>query len=303
MKLAAALLLAALLAGCGHLTQAPNANANSPFDDHPELRAAMRKVEPYFAPMDKPERYDWLGAYREPGQTFDEYLESKPARPTDQRRTIYFLPLGNFTQQQQRILAITAGYLEAFYYLPVKKMAARKLLMPVGASDRRRTVGSKSEQVRTGYIMDSLLKPILPDDAAALIAFTNVDLFPGSSMNFVFGQASRRDRVGVWSVYRLDDNANDPTFLRRVLKIATHETGHMFAFAHCTKYECVMSGTNHLAETDRRPIDACPECTAKVCWLTEGSPAARYRRLAEFCLRHGLDSEAEDFQKKLDAVN
>ena len=49
---------------------------------------------------------------------------------------------------------------------------------------------SKKEQVRTGYILDDVLRPMLPGDAAALIAFTNEDLFPDSSMNYVFGQAS-----------------------------------------------------------------------------------------------------------------
>ena len=34
-----------------------------------------------------------------------------------------------------------------------------------------------------------------------------------------------------------------------------HETGHMFSMRHCTKYECLMSGTNHMGETDRRPLE------------------------------------------------
>ncbi len=149
--------------------------------------------------------------------------------------------------------------------------------------------------------MDKILKPILPADAAALIAFTDVDLFPDSSMSFVFGQASMDERVGVWSLKRLVDK-NHTTFLLRVLKIATHETGHMFSFKHCTKYECVMSGTNQLAETDRRPIDACPECMAKVCWMSDVSPSERYRKLAAFCRKNNLVKEVEVFEKKLTAV-
>ena len=67
----------------------------------------------------------------------------------------------------------------------------------------------------------------------------------------------------------LADNTGEQGFLKRTLKVAAHETGHMFSMRHCTKFECVMSGTNHLAETDRRPIDACPECTAKICWFSD----------------------------------
>ena len=42
---------------------------------------------------------------------------------------------------------------------------------------------------------------------------------------------------------------------KRMLKIAVHETGHIFSIRHCTKYICVMSGANHLGETDAHPID------------------------------------------------
>lgn len=302
MKGAAILLLALLLTGCRVDEQAANANSSTPQDDLTELRTAMKEVGPFFQPMRSPQRYDWLGSHNEPGQTFDQYLASNPTRPSADRRRIYLMPLGNFSRKEQKVLDVAAAYLEAFYNLPVTKMPARALAMPVGAGDRRRTPGSKSEQVRTGYIVDTVLKRAVPGDAAGLIAFTNVDLFSDSSMSFVFGQASARDRVGIWSIYRLGERADGATFLRRVLKIAAHETGHLFGFAHCTKYECVMSGTNYLGETDRRPIDACPECMAKVCWLTLISPAERYRKLADLCRRNGLDKEAKEFEAKRSAV-
>src|SRR5258708_22877041 len=114
-------------------------------------------------------------------------------------------------------------------------------------------------------------------------------------MNYVFGQASLNARVGVWSLFRLELGADKETILRRMLKIAAHETGHMFSMWHCTKYECVMSGTNHIAETDSRPIDVCPECMAKICWLSDVDPTTRYERLAAFCRKNGLNKEADEF--------
>jgi len=63
-----------------------------------------------------------------------------------------------------------------------------------------------------------------------------------------------------------------------------------------------MSGTNQRNETDRRPIDACPECTAKVCWLSDQQPADRYKRLDEFCRNNDLEADARDFEKKAAAV-
>ena len=262
----------------------------------------MRAVEPFFQPMGDPGRYDWLATFKEPGQTFDEYISSNPTLPTDERSVIYIQPLGNFNSEQSRVIKIAAEYLQAFYGLNVKSLPVKALPIKLPEPDQRMIDYPSHRQLRTGYVMDKMLKPVLPADAAALIAFTNEDLYPDSSMYFVFGQASLEDRIGVWSLYRLRDEADHIRFQQRTMKIAAHEMGHMFSFRHCTKYECVMSGTNHLAETDRRPIDACPECMAKIAWVTKRSPAERYERLIGFARRNKLSQAAADFEKKLKAV-
>jgi len=262
----------------------------------------MAAVKPFFSPLPVPGPSDWLATFHEPGQTFDEYLNSNPTVPTEERKTIYVLPLGKFNDGQKRVIAITSLYLEAFYGLNVKALPQQTIKRPLRIKDGRVNAISKKEQVRTGYILDDVLRPMLPTDAAALIAFTNEDLFPDSSMNYVFGQASLENRVAVWSLYRLDDNADSRTFLLRTIKIATHETGHMFSMHHCTAFNCVMSGSNHLRETDTHPIDACPECMAKVCWFSHLTPAERYQRLEKVCRENGLAKEADEFKKKYEAV-
>jgi len=261
-----------------------------------ELRSNIKKVAPFFRPMGKPASYDWLGSHNEPGQTFEEYLDAGPVKPTKQRQKIYVLPLGTFNAKQQKIIQTTADYLEVFYDLSVEHMPSRPLV--VRPPNIRQNKLTKTRQIKTGYILDDILTPILPDDAAALIAFTIDDLYPNDSLNYVFGQASLENRVGVWSLSRMDDNTDERNFLIRTLKIAAHETGHMFSMRHCTKYECLMSGTNHLAETDSRPIDACPECTAKICWLSDADQSERYDKLARFCQKYGLTKEADEFSSK-----
>lgn len=266
-----------------------------------ELRIAMGRLEPFFLPMGKPAKYDWLASHNEPGQTFEEYLDSRPTKPTADRNKIYVLPLGNFSAVQQKVIKTASGYLAAFYGLSVKELSPQNLRTDLKIKDHRRNRVTGIDQIRTGYILDAVLKPILPTDAAALIAFIAKDLYPDTSMNYVFGQASLENRVGVWSLARLDDNADQATFLRRTIKIAAHETGHMFSMRHCTKYECLMSGTNHLSETDRRPIDACPECTTKIAWFTNTDLRERYKRLEEFCKKNGLTKDADEFRRKADA--
>lgn len=267
-----------------------------------QLRADIKKIEPFFRPMGKPQQYDWLASNVEPGQTFDQYIAGKPTLPVGERKTIYIQPLGKFTSDQSRIIKITGEYIEAFYGLKMRTLPVRPLPSNLREPDQRMIDYPKHRQLRTGYIMEKILEPALPKDAAALIAFTDEDLYPDASMYYVFGQASLENRVGVWSLFRLDDGANFDKFLRRTMKIAVHETGHMFSMLHCTKYECVMSGTNHLGETDRRPIDACPECMAKICWMNNERSSDRYRRLIRFCKKYHFSAELSEFTKKLEAV-
>lgn len=295
------ILLAIAATGCSGEIRV--ANESVPTNPQVEsLRADIKKIEPFFEPMGIPGQFDWLKTYKEPGQTFDEYISSNPTLPTDERRTIYIQPIGRFNAQQSQIIKTTADYMEAFFGLPVKMLDTKPRPPKLNEPDQRNIDYPPHRQLRSGYFLERMPKE-LPSDAAALIAFTDEDLYPDSSMYFVFGQASLENRVGVWSLYRLDDQADFDTFLRRTMKIAVHETGHMFSMRHCTKYECVMSGSNHLGETDRRPIDTCPECMAKICWMTKQSPAERYSRLAEFAENEGMEEEAKGFEKKLSSLD
>ena len=265
-----------------------------------QLRDNMAKVAPFFKVMGKPGTSDWLSSHNEPGQTFEEYLDAEPTKPTKERQKIYVLPLGTFNAKQQKMIEVTAAYLEVFYDLPVQQLPSRTLAATW--PNFRQNKLTKTRQVKTGFILKDILTPMLPKDGAALIAFTIDDLYPDEAMNYVFGQASLENRVGVWSLARLDDNTDEHNFLLRTLKIAAHETGHMFSMRHCTKYECLMSGTNHLNETDSRPIDACPECSAKICWLTDVDQKTRYTKLADFCQKNGLNKEADEFTRKSAAL-
>jgi archaemetzincin len=269
------------------------------------LHAAIEKVKGLHTPMGAPQPGDWLETFKEPGQTFEEYLKANPTRPEGTRRVIYVRPLGTFTPAQTRVVALAADYMSRFFGLAVRVLE-RAPLGPVPRTALRDSPMGNGKQVKAGYITSELLRPALPPDAAALIAFTSSDLYPDETLNYVFGQASLSDRVGVWSLYwlgRPDAGEEDFKFtLLRTLKVATHETGHMFSLQHCTKYECVMNGMNSLNEADRRPLDACPECMAKLCWAAGADPRERYRRLAAFFEEHGLPYEQRFFDDSARAL-
>jgi archaemetzincin len=304
----ALLLLAALAAAdCRTATKEEHGrSAERPAPSSPEgLRVAIEKVRPLHKELGPPQPDDWLKTFREPGQTFEEYLHGNPTRPEGERRVLYVQPLGEFTPAQTRVVALTADFLSRFFALPVRVREPAPLGKVPRKALRSSPIGS-GRQIQASYIMFDVLRPTLPPDAAALIGFTSSDLFPDETLNYVFGQANLQERVGVWSLYWLGrPDASDADFqltLRRTLKIAAHETGHMFSLQHCTKYECVMNGTNSLQETDRRPLDACPECMAKLCWAAGADPRERYARLADFCAAHGLTAEQRFFETSARAL-
>ena len=268
---------------------------------------AMKAVEPLNTPMMAPLPNDWLASYTEAGQTFVEYLRIKPVLPDEKRKIIYILPLGEFTSSQRKIVTLTADYLSRFYHLPTKFLDDLPLSLIPKNARRAYPFGDHHEQIQTGYVMNQLMIPRLPEDAVVMLTFTASDLFPGPEWNYVFGMASLSDRVGVWSIHRFGNPDNSPEeykqCLLRTLKLASHETGHMFSMPHCTKYECNMSGVNHLQEDDRRPIDACPECMAKICWGLKYAPAERYQKLSEFFQNQGLLKEQKYYLDALTALS
>ena len=262
----------------------------------------FRKLLPLHTELGEPQPGDWLAIHHEPGQTFRQYVRNKPIRAERNRRTIYIQPLGDFSRTEQRIIGATAEFMGAYFGLPVKLREGLSLdLVPETA--RRKPIARRSEQILTTYVLSDVLKPRLPRDAVALIALTTADLWPGEGWNYVFGQASLSDRVGIWSINRYGNpDADDDAFRRcllRTLKTASHETGHMFSMAHCTLYTCNMCGCNNLRESDRRPLEVCPHCLAKLCYATGEKPTKRFEKLIAFYKAHGLTSEQAFCEKSL----
>jgi archaemetzincin len=265
------------------------------------VRSAGRAITPLHVPIGATGQGDWLDEHKEPGQSFDEYCRSEPRRPTDVRMTMYLQPLGGFDAARAAAIEATAELLASFYGVPVR-MSERMDLAWIPHQARRLHPYTGVEQILTRSVL-RLLGRRKPSDAVTVLALTMADLWPGKEWNFVFGQASRRAGVGVCSLHRLGDPELEPkTFLRRVAKIAVHETGHMLGIRHCTQFECGMNGANHQNEADGQPIWFCPEDEMKIWWACHADPAERYRKLAEVAARQGLDRETDFWRKSERAV-
>ncbi len=249
-----------------------------------------------------PQPWEWMAQHKEDGQTFAGYVASQPNRVSAERTTLYLQPIGVFDAPRQRLIADTADLLRRFYGTPI---TIAGVLDPtvIPATARRENPGGGQEQFLTGYILDQVLKKRRPADAIAVLGLTTTDLWLGDDWNFVFGMASFTERTGVWSLWRYGDPTQDyATCLRRTLKVALHETGHMIGIAHCIAYECLMNGSNSLRETDEHQLHFCPECEAKVWWACHSDPTKRYASLVEFAQAHQLAEEAAFWERSRVAV-
>ncbi len=96
----------------------------------------------------------------------------------------------------------------------------------------------------------------------SVLGITDKDLYvPG--LNFVFGQAELRGRVGVVSLARLrgKDDQREEISLTRILKESVHELGHILGLRHCPNTLCVMSFSNSLYDVDRKREILCGRCS------------------------------------------
>jgi archaemetzincin len=233
-----------------------------------------------FTRLPEPEPGDWLYAFREAGQTLDEYARGAVNRRTPTRQTLHLQPFSDLRRDQQRVLEPLREHTALFFDTKVKVLPARQ--PEAGWLNARR------RQSNADVIVERLARQV-PADSLGLFGLMGGDLY-GLDLNYVFGEALLERRAGVYSLHRY---GGEPTMLLlRSLKLSAHELGHMFGVQHCVFYRCVMNGCNSLSEMDRSPLHLCPVCLAKLQWNLRFDVAKRYRQLALFYRRQGLWPEA-----------
>ncbi|KAG7226395.1 hypothetical protein INR49_013806 [Caranx melampygus] len=249
-----------------------------------------------FQPITVHSDSDWIPAHPEEPQDFASFFRDPYRKtPNASHKTIYIQTIGSFGEagvQTDRYVEWLRQYCQAFF-----TGLSVKLLPAVTVAETRCSfrVNSNSHnlQILTGDLL-RFLGNKKPKDAFCIVGITMIDLYPKESWNFVFGQASLNMGMGVFSFARYDDNFYSrnyagrlkkrfqpkqgdysvfddyytppisSTLLLRSCKTMTHEIGHMFGIWHCQWLNCVMQGSNHLEESDRRPLDFCPICLRKL---------------------------------------
>jgi archaemetzincin len=248
-----------------------------------------RALEPGadFEPIRAAKPGDWLAEHRETGQSFEDFVKSKPNRPDKIRTKIYLQPLGQFPKGQIPLVETLRAYAAANFAMPVEVLPT--LSLTEFRITTRINRSTQNRQILTGDVL-TILKRNIPADAFCVLAITMEDLYPDPSWNFVFGQASLRERVGVYSFARYDPafygqkrgKDYEKLLLWRSCKVLAHETGHMFGLTHCIYFQCALNGSNHLEESDARPMHLCPVCLRKLQYSTGFDVVSRYNKLFHF---------------------
>lgn len=261
-----------------------------------------------FQPKHPARAGDWLARFQEPDISFEQYADSRPVSRTVDRHTIVIQPLGSFTDAERSLLERLRAFTSAFFACPCEIAQAVELPR---RGFRKRSDGSRPHtQYQTRLLLQRVLPPLLPKHAICLLGVTMADLYPDEKWNYVFGEATLEERVGVYSLARYFPGfwgqqttaATVRLAHLRSFKVLSHEAGHMFSVSHCVRYECCMNGSNSLEEMDRQPPFLCPVCLKKLAWNLGFDVRARYRTLRAIYADEGLAEQTRWIDARLERI-
>lgn len=270
---------------------------DKPMDDFEKLASLDVK-------LGLPQQGEWLYDHPEKGLTFEEYKNCSPVSISSTEHCIYLQLIGEFTPMEKKLVDLNREYIALFFGL---KTSILKPISEATIPKEKRRLFYGYEQLNSAYIISEVLPKYKPEDGVVIMALTAKDLYPAASWNYVFGQADYKKRTGVTSLFRYkEEGLTEQKYslsLGRIIKTSTHEIGHMFSMRHCTKYLCLMNGSNSLSEDDTKPTTLCSECLAKFSWNLGWNNTARFKRLIPFLKRHHLDEDASVLQQQLNIIN
>ncbi|XP_066469866.1 archaemetzincin-2 isoform X2 [Tiliqua scincoides] len=260
------------------------------------LNEAFQPNSVLFKPITLHSDSDWISSHPEPTQDFAQfYHDPCRNRPSSKKSLICVQPIGAFGDSRVSTdvyMNWLKDYCEAFYYGLTVRILGPVPVSHTGCAFRVNEY-THNLQIQAGHLLNYLKKK-KAKDAFCVVGVTMIDLYPKESWNFVFGQASLTEGVGIFSFARYDSDFYSANYkgklkttkklppadysvfdgyytpeitsllLLRSCKTLTHEIGHIFGLHHCQWLQCVMQGSNHLEESDRRPLDLCPICLRKL---------------------------------------
>lgn len=253
----------------------------------PATERRFFEISEPFQPKFTPGPHDWLATHPEPTQSYARFIQSGRKSFREPRVVIYLQPIGAMPEPFAKLLPTVRKYAEIYFQKPVV----------VGPDRRSGGDRLKNQSLDLGKAMVDHRHPrtALPGNAQRrlLPGRTDVDgSLPRPGLEFCLRTSPTRSGVGIYSFARYGSPDNRADFLRRCLRVLTHETGHLFGMGHCVYFQCLMNGTNHQAESDATPLFLCPICLRKLHGTQHVDLARRHFELAEFFSKNDLSPES-----------
>lgn len=249
---------------------------------------STRALLPLAAPLGAARADEWRGKFREPGQTYNQYLH-------EFRKVgggLMVQPVGSLPMDQKMALGHVLETMSAFFGVPVKCAPAIPLAsLPPGCF---RLSGGR-RQINAEALMEQVLEYKLGSGVSSVIAYTTLDLYPGDKWPFesAYGWSSFSNGTAVLSTRKIlsDSRADRGLNLLRIVKLGVHELAHTLGIKHCKNYSCLMNGCSDLAESDSKPLVLCPDCLAKLSLATGRDPRQHLSEMYELCKEKGFSTE------------
>ena len=258
-----------------------------------------------FERLGKAKRGTWRAEIDEPPETVEQYKNSARVYPTTERYTIVLQPLEALDIERGTQLEAMREFVAAFFQLPVRIAAPieieaetkRLKLERIIQVDRYRT----RTQLNAGKILDEVLHPNIPSDAAIYVGITSSDLFYDGTG--VHGLASLRGRVAACSFYKFTSSRrteqNRLAEIRNFCRLLSHEIGHTFGMGHCVFFRCAMNGCNSTLENTSTPLYYCPVCKDKLALNNAIDQTKRLKALEAFYNKYGMKDETAFIRQQL----
>jgi archaemetzincin len=219
-------------------------------------------------------------------QTFEAFETSKAMRANARRNVLNIVIIDKgISKEEREILQIVSDYLKVVHGVTVA-LTTNYTLTDENRRGNQYAVESNISQIITN----------LPENAFVL-GFTSEDLYPyeyRDSINFIFGVGLWENAAGLFSTCRIKSQSFETTLIR-LMRLASHEFGHMRGLDHCTNYACCMQGVNSMGEADEVPLTFCALDMTKICRLNGWSLKEGYQRQLDF-----FEGFREKYRKKAD---
>ena len=169
--------------------------------------------------LPEPKPGDWRFEHQEKKQSVSDFKTQFHQIHQPGLKTIYVQPIGEFDSLEMNHIEETSEYIKVFFGINTSLLETiDDSIIPKSA----RRIRYDHEQLQSRYILHEILKPNLPDDGVALFSITKKDLYPIKGWNFIFGQASPTQQVGIAFIHRLNPENNQNHLRRRLIRTATH---------------------------------------------------------------------------------